>query len=641
MTILDIAELAGVSASTVSKVMNGKDKDISEKTKQKVLKVIEDKQYIPYSKFREKEGLKNHLIGLIIARNHKECEGILSGAEEAARQMGYSLVVGYAETEEEIAVCIEDMGRKQILGVLIASEKAITSGKLENRIVYLSQTKGFEGRQRITFYYRLSEAGRMAAKRLMEAGHRKIACIIEQGEQAVLDGYKQAMQEQNLPIQPEWVYEGTTLEEIEQYGILQCLSGNTTAVICGSKEVACCVWKLMERTRTVIPDALSMIVIGDGGILELLGYGITAVKLPAETMSQDGARFLINMLQEDKQNEVMRKFPPTIIERNSIVPPAQEKQGERMVVVGSMNMDVTIEVSRIPRNGETQLAERIRIFPGGKGGNQAVGAGKLGGQVYMIGCLGNDLDGKQLYAGLIKNHVHMDGVIFDKDLPSGKAYINVDRNGESTIVVYQGANRNLNIPQLGRCRYLFKNAGYCLLSMEIPIEIVEYTIKQCKRNDTKVILKPSGAEQMKEELLAGITYFVPNENELNLFVPQNESIEKKAEKLLGLGIENIIVTLGSRGCYLKNRETSMYFPGTGFQAVDTTGGADSFISALAVYLSEGKCLKQAIGFAIYASGITVTRYGVQPALPDRNAVEVYGEEILSQYNMAAEGGGEG
>lgn len=637
MTILDIAELAGVSASTVSKVMNGKDKDISEKTKRKVLKVIEDKQYIPYSKFREKEGLKNHLIGLVIGKDHKEREGILKGAEKAARQAGYNLVVSYAETLEEIAACVDEMGRKQILGALLVSDKAVDCGKMEKQIVYLSQTKGFEGHQKVTFYYRLSDAGKAAAKCLIEAGHRKIACIIEKGGQAILEGYKQAMREQNLTIRPEWIYEGKSLEEIEQYGILQCLSGKTTAVICGSKEIACCVWKLMERTRTVIPDALSMIAIGDDSILELLGYGITAVKLPSEMMGRDAAGFLIDMIQEDKQNELMRKYPPVIIERNSIVPPAQEKQGERMIVVGSMNMDVIIEVSRIPRNGETQLAERILIFPGGKGGNQAVGAGKLGGQVYMIGCLGNDLDGKQLYASLIKNHVHMDGVIFDAALPSGKAYINVDRNGESTIVVYQGANRNLDIPQINRCRYLFKNAGYCLLSMEIPTEIAEYTIKECKRNYTKIILKPSGAEQMKEELLAEITYFVPNENELNLFVSGNESIEKKSEKLLGLGIENVIVTLGGRGCYLKNKETSMYFAGTGFEAVDTTGGADSFISALAVYLSEGRCLKQAIGFAIYASGITVTRYGVQPALPDRTAVDVYEEEILSKYNITVGG----
>ena len=102
-------------------------------------------------------------------------------------------------------------------------------------------------------------------------------------------------------------------------------------------------------------------------------------------MSRVAVECLIGMVREKKQIELMRRFPPSLIERNSILPPPQEKQGEKIVVVGSMNMDITIEVSKIPVNGETQLARRVFAFPGGKGGNQAVGAGKMGGKVYMIG----------------------------------------------------------------------------------------------------------------------------------------------------------------------------------------------------------------------------------------------------------------
>ena len=172
--------------------------------------------------------------------------------------------------------------------------------------------------------------------------------------------------------------------------------------------------------------------------------------------------------------------------------------------------------------------------------------------------------------------------------------------------------------------------------MEIPDEIVEYTIRICRRTGTKVILKPSATEQMKEELYADVEYFIPNENELHLLVPGSMEIEEKARLLREKGVENVIVTLGARGCYLVNGELSMYFGGSGFEAVDTTGGADSFISALAVCLSEGKPLVQAVRFAIYASGITVTRYGVQPALPDRRAVDVYEDEIYGPQTMTEE-----
>ncbi|MBU3874784.1 substrate-binding domain-containing protein [Faecalicatena sp. AGMB00832] len=631
MNINDIAKLAGVSASTVSKVMNGKDKDISEETKKKVRKIIEEENYIPYLKYREKEGLKNHLIGLLVRRDNRERDALVMSAEKMAGQMGYNLVVSYADSQKKMEKSIDEMARRKIAGILVDSGQWMTGTRFENASVYLGETKEFDERQKATFYYRLSEAGKLAAERLIQAGHQKIACIIYKKDRSILNGYKLAMHEHNFPVHPVWSYEGETIEEIETYGIKQCLSENVTAIICGAQEIACCVCKVLERSRTAIPEELSVIAVGDGELLTLLGCGITAVRLPSEQMARDAVEYLVDMIQGDKQIEVTRRFPPAVIERGSIAEPAQIKQGEKIIVVGSMNMDVTIEVSRIPVNGETQIAKRVYVYPGGKGGNQAVGVGKLGGQVYMIGCLGNDMDGKELYTSLTENHVHMDGVLFDPSLPSGKAYINVEQTGESTIVVYPGANRNLSISHINRYKYLFESAKYCLLSLEIPGDIAEYTLKFCRRNKTKVILKPSAVEKIKEELLSYITYFVPNEHELNIFVPGEMGVEEKSEILLCKGVKNVIVTLGSRGCYFRNAELSMYFEGSGFEAVDTTGGADSFISALAVCLGEGKNIIQSIGFAIYASGLSVTRYGVQPALPDRKAVEIYEDEIYSKY----------
>lgn len=631
MNINDIAKLAGVSASTVSKVMNGKDKDIGNETKKRVLQVIEEENYIPYSKYREKEGMKNRLIGFLVRKDNRERESLIMSAEKTAHGLGYNLVVSYVDEMNEMKKRVDELARRKIAGILLDTDQWVTGTKFENASVYICQTKEFDDRQKATFYCRLSEAGRLATDRLVKAGHQKIACIILKDDRSILDGYKLAMQNNNFPVQPIWSYESETIEDIEKYGVSQCLSENVTAIICGSQEIAFSVCKVLERGRTAIPEELSIISIGDGRLLEMLGYGITAVKLPSESMAGEAVEYLIEMIQNEKQIEVMKRFPPALSERGSIAEPAQAKQGEKIVVVGSMNVDVTIEVSRIPVGGETQIAERVYVFPGGKGGNQAVGVGKLGGQAYMIGCLGNDMDGKQLYTSLTENHVHMDGVLFDNSLPSGKAYINVESGGESTIVVYPGANRNLSVLHINRFKYLFESARYCLLSLEIPGDIAEYTIKFCKRNDTQVILKPSAVEKIKDELLPYITYFVPNEHELNVFVPRGESLEEKAEILLRKGVSNVIVTLGAKGCYFRNAEFSMYFEGTGFEAVDTTGGADSFISALAVYLSEGKNVIKSIGCAVYASGLSVTRYGVQPALPDRKAVDIYEDEIYSKY----------
>lgn len=633
MNIHDIANIAGVSASTVSKVMNSKDQDISEETRNRVLQVIEAEHYVPYSKFRKKEEIKSHLLGLILQRDNRERENLLFAAEEAAAACGYSLIVSCADTPQQIQQSITMLEQRHVSSLIIDSTEKFDCGRLEDTTLYLSHTKHFSPEQRLTFYYRMSEAGRLAAERLIDAGHQKIACIVEQKDSSIADGYRLAMHDHNYQIQPVWIHIGSTLEEIEKLGIQQSLSENVTAVICGSQAIACCVWKQMERSQTIIPDALSMIVVGDSKLLELLGYGISAVRLPTQELMHSALAHLTDIISSEKHTELMRHFPPEIVERNSIVAPPQTKQGEKILVVGSMNMDITIEVSKIPVNGETQLAQRIFTFPGGKGGNQAVGAGKLGGQVYMIGCLGHDADGKQLYSNLLENHVHMDGVIFDTSRSSGKAYIALDRKGESTIVVYQGANLSLNIKHINQCRHLFQSAKYCLISTEIPEEIVAYTLNICSRNKIQVILKPCVDKKLQPQLLPRITYFVPNESELHNFVPGPGTIEEKAEFLLQKGIPNIIVTLGERGCYLKNQSCSLYFDGSGFEPVDTTGGADSFISALAVYLSEGRPLVQAIGFAIYASGITVTRYGVQPALPERKAVDIYEDEIFSKYHF--------
>lgn len=627
MNIKEVAKLAGVSTSTVSKVINGKDKDISEKTRKKVLEIVETANYVPYLKYLEKENLKSSLIGLIIRRNHRERETIVMAAEAAANRYRYQMLIRYIEDTSEIPECMEAMARKKVTGVILDTKEYFPAGKFENRIIYLNQTEEFDERQPVSFYYRLSEAGKLAAEHMIKTGHQKIACIAYREDKGIIEGYRSAMRGRNFPIRNTWIYEGDSAEDVEKIGIEQCLNEKVTAIICGCREIVCSLCKILERNQMTVPNRLSVIAVGDDALLEILGDGITAVKLPAEMIGSEAVECLLHMIKDGKQIELMRKFSPSVTERRSVMEPVCQRQGEKIVVVGTMNLDITIEMSRIPIAGETQIAKSVHQFPGGKGGNQAIGVGKLGGQIYIIGCLGNDREGRLIYESLLENNVRTDGVVFDNSVSTGKAYISLDQNGESTIVVYRGANQCLNMEHMNRFRYLFQNARYCLLSMEVEGEIVDYTIRCCRRNGTEVILKPSNVESVKEELLEQIAYMVPNENELHMIVPGTKTLEEKAEWLRDKGVKHVIVTLGERGCYLQDEEHSIYFPGTGFEAVDTTGGADSFISALAVYLSEGRPLLAAVRFAIYASGISVTRYGVQPALPDRRAVDVYEDEI--------------
>lgn len=479
------------------------------------------------------------------------------------------------------------------------------------------------------FYYDLKDVGMLATEYLIHHGHRRIGCLLLEEDERIEKGYIKALQESNILIDPIRVYKGKDEKEIGTLGVASCQKMDITALICGNTRIAYCVYKVLHERGVVIPDEVSVLALRDDTMAEILGNGTTSIHIPNYQIGEMAVESLIRAIETKKMDYKQTKLPVEIMERHSVVAPPNNRQSEKIIVVGSMNMDVTISVPSIPTDGETSMATSVSLIPGGKGANQAVGAGKLGGLVYAIGRLGNDSDGKDIYNSLIKNNVKTEGVIFETSLASGKAYINVAKDGESNIVVYSGANQNLDKNQIRQFKHLFEHARYCLLSLEIPQDTAQYVIHICKKMGVGVILKPSGANELQPELLGNLEYFIPNAKELKQLLPEDGSLEEKAERLLKMGVQNVIVTLGRKGCYLKNEKYERYFPSADFTAVDTTGGADSFISALAVYLSEGHNILHAIRFATYAAGLSITRAGVQPALPDRVALDVYQDDINS------------
>lgn len=633
MNIRDIAKAANVSTSTVSKVMNGKDSDISEETRRRVLQIIEENQYFPYRKYLEKAGIKSRMLGMILSRQNPILESLLKYTEEAARARGYGLAVAFYQKQNELSECISFMKQKNVSGLLLDTGERRDLEKFEECSVYIGSAAP-SGKERYpAFLCQKMDGGKIAANRLLREGHRRIACIAGNKDRAAIEGYRRSMAEAYPSLKSFWIREVDERDATEQYGIESFLEAGVTAIVCSSWEITVRVWKRLIKMRVSVPDELSLISVGDNPVLSILDKGITAVRFPAKEICSGAVSFLVDQIENGAKDSQTREYPPALAERGSVAEPPLGESGRHIVVVGSMNMDIMIEAPRIPMAGETQLAGHVYTFPGGKGGNQAAGIGKLGGQAYMIGRPGNDSDGKQLYASLVESHVYMEGVVFDKTMPSGKAYVNIGEDGESTVVVYKGANANLDISQLRRFEYLFENAKFCLISMEIEDPAIEYTLRLCKKHQVEIILKPSDAERVTLECIRNADYLIPNERELNALVPGPEPIEEKVQTLRKKGAKTVIVTLGARGCYLQNEEESLFFEGSDFEAVDTTGGADSFISALAVYLSEGKGLISSIRLAVYASGFTVTRRGVQPALPNRRTLRAFEDEVILKYQL--------
>ena len=630
MTIQEIARLAKVSVSTVSKVMNGKDKDISEPTKQRVLKVIEENNYIPYEKYRVKEGIVNRLAGLVLQKKNIYCAKIIAETESILQEQGFHLLVRMVEDPEELDQAVEELLKRGVAGILIDSPRAVGCVQGDCKVVYFADTMTFDYKQENTFYYRKSEAGKQAVRRLLKAGHERIGCILGNKDESIRQGIESICREEKISGENIIYYFSDSLEDIQENAMVLCANAQVSAVICGSAENVHIVLTYAKEAGIKCPEELSLICMGDYEPLPYMGDGITAVKYPVEATVRDAAKHLIKMISESKDCELTRKFESEIIERGSIAV-RKNTNVRKIVVVGSLNTDNIIDGDRIPVSGETLIARDILTTVGGKGRNQAAGVGRLGGNVYLIGRIGKDMDGHLLYKSLKESGIHLDGIEFDEEESSGKAYIHIDKEGESAIVVYRGANGRLDGAQMQRHQDIFEHAKYCLLSTEISWEALLETIKICRKNGTEIILKPSGLEKVTAEILEGIDYLVPNEREMAQILTEEKQMERKCEKLLAMGVKNVIVTLGKEGSYLRNEKYSMYFPSAPFTAVDTTGGADSFISAMAVMLNEGKDLIYSIIYATYAAGITITRYGVQESLPDKKTVQIYLEEIEKQY----------
>jgi len=630
MNIKDIAKICDVSPSTVSKIMHNKDHDISVKTRKKVLEVIKEYQYVPYYKVLKNADPKTNLIGVMIAEDTYKGQEILYSIEESAIAQGYSILVcNTMGNQDKVTKYLNILENKNVDGVIsVSGQEGILEG-VELPGVCIHNEKREEQGKEAEIYYEMQDAGYLASEYLLKKGHRRIACLLLEEDADIEEGYLKAYKEYFTFPNKEWIFKGSE-ENIMNIGISKCMNLDVTAIICANVEIGNIIYERLKERGDMIPNRISVISVRNSKLAQLVNPKMTTVNIPAKEMAKTAVDILVQIMENRKSAyECKKKIEMEIQKGNSVASPMQHREGGKIVIVGSMNMDYNFNVSHIPTGGETLKANNIMLLPGGKGANQAVGAGKLDGHVYMIGCLGNDKDGKEIYNSLVNSGVKTDGIMFDDSVPTGKAYVNVAKDGESTIVIYPGANQKLNCNQIRHFDQILDGAKYCLLTLEISEETVEYTINKCRKKNVEVILKPSAVENVKDSLLKKIDYFIPNEKEVKQLIAGDTTIEEKAKILFDQGVKNVIITLGHKGCYLKNKEQQRYFPAVGFQAVDTTGAADAFISALAVCLSEGNDIAGAINFATYAAGISITRLGVQSAMADRIELDAYKDEIDS------------
>ena len=623
MTIKDIARLAGVSASTVSKILNDKDQGISEDTRQHVLKVAKQYNYTPYAGIKSLSERKKYLLGLACPLD-RQSRALIRAIEREASEKDYSLVLYNNSGEKASALRNVHLAEQTVDGLIFipGQGKADDTEQWKDvrlpMVVIHGEAPSFATYQ---YTHDYQTAGKMALEHLYLAGHRRIGLLVQNEEETCARELRNCLE--SFYSNHELIFDRNMSATQSAFPAL--LQTGITAVICETPTLVSLFQHFLGEQGYMVPQEMSIICLREGAA-EPGMEKVTAVELDADILAQKSIGHLVDILEIREMSVGREMIDPRLCEGETVCPPDQNPiEMVPILVVGTMNEDVVINVSALPAAGETIIIDSVSILSGGKGANQAVCAAKLGGNVSLIGRIGNDSGGKLSYSALRQHGVNTKGISVDRELETGKAFLNVSRTGESFIEVFPGANGRLGKRHIERNAELFTNAKYCLVQTELPPSTVKCVLKYADENQAHVICKPCSIESIPAEWLEKIHILVPNQKEAERLAGESKSIEEQALFFRESGCKHVIITLADKGCYYLGEDGEGRFPAydePGTSTVDTSGACDAFIGALALRLTEGYGMTAAIRYANVAAGISVTRAGVQPSLPDRTTMEI-------------------
>ena len=624
MTIKEIAELAGVSISTVSKIVNNKDQYINPATRERVLKIVKEYNYTPYGMVKNLSTSRTFLLGVLMNRAPSSVR-LVNGIMQTAQAHGYSILLLDSNEDAQLELKhITTLCKNRVDGVIwqpVCLESRQQAHYFsEQGISVCTINSG------LTDSYAIDFAGLSYAmtQKLIDHRHSKIACLFDMTSNrtsSMLDGYKRCLFDNQITFD-----RSLQLASGDDDSFRELLESGATCVICSHLPDALSVCRQLQTLHYDIPDDFSIVSLKDdlresdsmtrisGPLVPYYEFGSHVCERLISTL-EDSA------LSEEPEDRLYRSDADFDCADSIGLPPFL--RAKKIVVIGSINTDFTFSVEHIPLSGKTTTIQSAVTTPGGKGVNQAIGAARLGRQVSLIGEIGNDVYSSYIMRMLEDEHIATQGIHKDMNQPTGTAYIYIENNGEGAITILPGANARLQPEKIKSQQFLFEKAGYCLISTEIPLSVAACAARTARQYNVKTIVKPATVKALPDELYANTDILVPNRREAAVLCPGCETPETQAEELLRRGAGTVIITLGSQGCYLRTPTQSRYFPAADTVPVDTTGGADAFISALASFLIEGYDLERAIRIATCAAGFCVARQGVVAALIDRNTLESY------------------
>ncbi|HAF61289.1 MAG TPA: ribokinase [Anaerolineaceae bacterium] len=297
----------------------------------------------------------------------------------------------------------------------------------------------------------------------------------------------------------------------------------------------------------------------------------------------------------------------------------------KIVVFGSINMDLTAYVPKLPLPGETLFGDSYITVPGGKGNNQAVAAARLGADVQFVGRVGDDIFGQQVLKIVAAENVNVSQVAVDKEKRTGLAVISVDKNAENAITVISGANWRMGEEDVARAEGCLSDADVLMLQIEVPLQASLQIAEIAKRKNVKVIFDPAPATPLPDKVYQTVDFITPNETETEILVgilPHNKEEARQAAAILHQrGVNNVIIKMGARGVYYDNVDQKGFVQPYTVKAIDSVAAGDAFNAGLAVAIAEGKPIAEAVKWGAAAGAIATTRKGALPAMPYRAELE--------------------
>ena len=619
MNIKDIAKLAGVSTSTVSKIVNHKDSSITEATRNKVLDLVKKYHYTPYAS--SKPNTTSWRIGVLLSSSIS-LDSTLDGIIQQAQASGYGTLVfnsysSHEQEEQNIQAAIEH----RVDGIIwepidkssLKLNKTITAKKIPELII------GPLGDDRSALLP-YEEAAYNLTQELMDRNHSNIACLLSPGRrtQSFLRGYRRCLFENNIAFHNDMVF-----YDIDDNLTTVMENRHVTGFVASHYRHAVELQQYAQSLHYRLPQDFSLVTLRNDsdeplhypGIPEISSYNMRNADFGTHLCSR-----LINTIEHNKAEQTEFKHLFILDNEHTISQPPNMRH-KKIVVIGSINVDTYLATPTLPKPGMTVTTRNFASTPGGKATNQAVGVAKLGHHVSLIGNVGNDISADFIYQAMNRFHVDTTGVMRIKRTDTGKAYIFVDNNGESMISLVSGANSTLAPDDIDGREHIFSNTAYCLIQTEIPLEAVKEACMMAKKHHAITILKPSSCSHLPDNILNLIDILVPNQNEIETLFPQPGSIVEKAQYSISKGVGTVIVTLADQGCVLVTENNHKHFPAEQTRVIDDTGAGDAFISCLAACLLENRTLEEAVRIANLAAGFSVAHEGAIPSLISRGQLK--------------------